>query len=167
MGKYIPLARAAGVDWEVAQTLSDEELEARLYRPAVPRASHQLEPDYARPPGTQAPGRHADAAVGGVPIGKRWPTSTQLLHQVPRVRAGPAALDAPDPHRRREAVRRLRRRHRAIIDAATGEITRAQIFVAVLGASNYTYAGATARQTTADWIGAHVRALEFFGGVPR
>jgi hypothetical protein len=48
-----------------------------------------------------------------------------------------------------------------LVDAATGEITAAQIFVATLGASNYTYACATARQTTADWIGAQVRALEF------
>jgi transposase len=54
-----------------------------------------------------------------------------------------------------------------IVDAATGEITKAQIFVATFGASNYTYACATARQTTADWIGAQVQALEFFGGVPR
>jgi transposase len=54
-----------------------------------------------------------------------------------------------------------------LIDAATGEITKAQIFVATLGASNYTYACATARQTTADWIGAQVQALEFFGGAPR
>ena len=54
-----------------------------------------------------------------------------------------------------------------IVDAATGEITRAQIFVATLGASNYTYACATPRQTTADWIGAQVQALEFIGGVPR
>ena len=46
-GKYVSMARAAGVDWEVAQTLSDEALEARLYRPAVPRASHQLAPDFA------------------------------------------------------------------------------------------------------------------------
>ena len=53
-----------------------------------------------------------------------------------------------------------------IIDAASGEITRAQIFVAVWGASNYTYAYATPRQTTADWIGAQVLALEFIGGVP-
>ena len=42
-----------------------------------------------------------------------------------------------------------------IVDAATGEIATAQIFVAVLGASNYTYAYATATQTAADWIGAH------------
>ncbi len=54
-----------------------------------------------------------------------------------------------------------------IVDATTGEITQAQIFVATFGASNYTYACATARQTTADWIGAQVQALEFFGGVPR
>ena len=54
-----------------------------------------------------------------------------------------------------------------LVDAATGEITAAQIFVATLGASNYTYACATRRQTTADWIGAQIQALEFFGGVPR
>ena len=54
-----------------------------------------------------------------------------------------------------------------IVDAATGEITRAQIFVAVLGASNYTFACATPRQTTADWIDAQVQALEFIAGVPR
>ena len=54
-----------------------------------------------------------------------------------------------------------------IVDAATGEISQAQIFVATLGASNYTFACATPRQTTADWIGAQVQALEFIGGVPR
>ena len=54
-----------------------------------------------------------------------------------------------------------------LIDAVTGEITKAQIFVASFGASNYTFACATARQTTADWIGSQVLALEYFGGVPR
>ena len=46
-GKYVSLARAAGVDWEAAQALSDQELDARLYRPALPRSSHQLAPDFA------------------------------------------------------------------------------------------------------------------------
>ncbi len=54
-----------------------------------------------------------------------------------------------------------------MIDAATGEIRRAQIFVAVLGASNYTYACATATQTAADWVGSIIEALEFIDGVPR
>jgi transposase len=38
------------------------------------------------------------------------------------------------------------------------------VFVAVLGASNYTYIEATSGQQLPDWIGSHVRALEFFGG---
>lgn len=47
VGKYVSLARAHGVDWTRAQTLTDEELEARLYRPALPRSNYQLTPDFA------------------------------------------------------------------------------------------------------------------------
>ena len=54
----------------------------------------------------------------------------------------------------------------SVIDPASGEIRRAQVFVAVLGASNYTYAEATWTQTAADWLGAHCRALAYFGGCP-
>jgi transposase len=53
-----------------------------------------------------------------------------------------------------------------IVNVITGELREAQIFVAVLGASNYTYAEATLTQGLADWIGAHTRAFSFFGGVP-
>ena len=48
----------------------------------------------------------------------------------------------------------------------TGQIHQAQIFVAVLGASNYTFAEATKSQTLPDWIRSHERAFQFFGGVP-
>ncbi|VAX05751.1 Mobile element protein [hydrothermal vent metagenome] len=53
-----------------------------------------------------------------------------------------------------------------IVNPDTGEIKTAQIFVAVLGASNYTYAEATWSQKLPDWLGSHVRAFEFIGGVP-
>jgi transposase len=53
-----------------------------------------------------------------------------------------------------------------VIDRSTGEIRSAEIFVAVLGASNYTYAEATWSQQLPDWIGSHVRAFSFLGGVP-
>ena len=53
-----------------------------------------------------------------------------------------------------------------VIDGRSGEIRVAQIFVAVLGASNYIYAEATLTQSLPDWIGSHVRALAAFGGVP-
>lgn len=54
-----------------------------------------------------------------------------------------------------------------IVDRASGEIREAEIFVAVLGASNYTYAEASWSQALPDWIGAHVRMFRFLGGVPR
>jgi transposase len=53
-----------------------------------------------------------------------------------------------------------------VIDAASGEVREAHLFIAVLGASNYTYAEATWGEDLASWIGAHVRAFEFFEGVP-
>ena len=52
-----------------------------------------------------------------------------------------------------------------IIDAHTGEIHPASIFVAVLGASSYTFACATAGQTQADWLSGLERALIYIGGV--
>src|ERR1700692_3090407 len=54
-----------------------------------------------------------------------------------------------------------------IADPSTGEIREAEIFVGVLGASNLTYAEATWTQTLPDWTGAHVRMLRFFGGAPK
>jgi transposase len=50
-----------------------------------------------------------------------------------------------------------------VFDGATGEIQRAEIFVAVLGASSFIYAEATASQALPDWIGAHVNALTALG----
>lgn len=53
-----------------------------------------------------------------------------------------------------------------IIDRETGEMKPAQIFVAVLGASNYTFVEATFSQQLEDWIMSHVRAFSYFEGVP-
>jgi len=53
-----------------------------------------------------------------------------------------------------------------IVNAGTGEMRSAQIFVGVLGASNYTYAEATYTQSLPDWLGSHVRMLEYFDGCP-
>src|SRR5882724_9519303 len=54
----------------------------------------------------------------------------------------------------------------SFVNAATGEVREAQVFVAVLGCSNYTYAEATWTQGLPDWLGSHARALQFIGGVP-
>jgi len=173
VGKIILLARAAGVDWALAQTLSDEELERRLYRAPVPRSSRQLEPDYAH--------IHQELKRPGVTLQLLW-EEYQRAHTA----AGEPAYKYTSFCVKYGAwaaslKRSMRQTHVAgerlfvdyagqtlpIIDATTGEIRPAQVFVAVLGASNYTYACATATQTAADWIGALIAALEFIGGVPR
>jgi hypothetical protein len=53
-----------------------------------------------------------------------------------------------------------------ISNPESGETQLASLFVAVMGASSYTYAEATASQALEPWIGAHVRTFEFLGGVP-
>jgi transposase len=53
-----------------------------------------------------------------------------------------------------------------VIDASTGEAMTVQLFVAVLGASSFTYAEATWTQGLSDWIGSHTRTFAFIGGVP-
>jgi len=54
----------------------------------------------------------------------------------------------------------------SFVDSLTGEIIPTQLFVAVWGASNYTYAEATLSQSLADWVRSHVHALEYFQRVP-
>lgn len=55
----------------------------------------------------------------------------------------------------------------SIVEAKSGEIREAQIFVAVLGASNYTYAEATWTQSLPDWIASHVRTFHYLNPDPR
>ena len=53
-----------------------------------------------------------------------------------------------------------------IVDPLTGVVRPVELFVAVLGASNYTYAEVTETQRSADFIQSHGRTLEYLGGVP-
>ena len=169
IGDIVRNARAAGVDWALAQTLSDEELEARLYRPAVPRAARHLEPDYAL--------IHQELKRPGVTLQLLWEEYTRA-----NVLAYKYTSFCIKYRQWADGLKRSMRQIHVggdklfidyagqtvpIIDAATGEIRRAQIFVAAMGASSYTYACATATQTAPDWVGSLIDALEFIGGVPR
>ena len=169
VGKYICLAHAAGLTWELAQTLSDEELEARIHLPGVARVSHKLAPDFALV--------HQELKRAGVTLMLLWeeyagnnPLAYKYTSFCVKYRAF--------AQRQQRSMRQVHIGGEKlfvdyagstvpIVDAASGEISQAQIFVATLGASNYTFACATARQTTQDWIGAQVLALEFFGGSPK
>ena len=54
-----------------------------------------------------------------------------------------------------------------VTDPETGEISQASVFVAILPASNYIYAEAQSSENQCNWNNGHVRALEYFGGVPK
>jgi len=169
---YLNRARRAGLAWPLPDGLDDAQLEALLYPP---------------PPAVTAEQRPApDWAV--VHRELRRPNMTlSLLWE--EYRDGTGAQDGfgyswfCDLYR--EWVGRLkptlRQMHTAgervfvdfaghameVIDGATGEVRRAEIFVAVLGASSYTFAQAVWTQSLPDWIAAHVAMLAFIGGVPR
>ena len=170
VGEIAMYARDAGVDWPLASTLSDDELQARLYPPPRPRSTHRREPDY--------PALHQELKRAGVTL--------QLLWEEYRADAdGLAYRYSAFCEKYRAWAKTLKRSMRQthpggerlfvdyagqtvpVVDASTGEIRRAQVFVAVLGASNYTYACATWQQTATDWVGSIIATLAFIGGVPR
>jgi transposase len=168
--KYLQRAARAGLDGETAATLAEPELAARLQPVRTPPTGQRVPPDL--------PLIHRELRRKGVTLQLLWEEY---------VAAHPGAVlyrYTQFCHLYREYAGRLKRSmrqtHRAgeklfidyagptvpLIDPATGEIRPAHIFVAVLGASNYTFACATPRETQADWLGSLVKALAWFGGVP-
>ena len=161
-------ATALGLDWEAMALLGDDALEERLYGPRCTTREGRPFPDPAY--------LHIELRRTGVTL--------QLLHlEYLEQHANGYRYTAFCAHYSAWlAVQRptMRQVHRAgeklfvdysgkkpsIVDAATGEVIEVELFVAVLGASSFTYAEATRTQTVADWIGSHTRALESLGGVP-
>lgn len=171
VGEYLARAKAAGLEsWSAAQELAQTELEARLF------------PEIARPAGALRPlpdgeriheelrNKHVTLALLWQEYKEAHPSGygyTQFVHYY---NAYKKKLDLV-----------MRQQHKAgekvfvdysgdgfdVINADTGEITRAELFVAVWGASNYTYAEATLTQELPSWIGSHVRAFDYFGCAPR
>jgi len=161
-------AQGTGLDWRQVQTLPDDVLESRLYgRPEVAGQRQRPAPDGAW--------IHAERRKPGVTL--------ELLHleYLERHPDGYRYTQFCDLYRRWLKRRGLSMRqvHRAgdkcfvdyagqrprLIDPTTGEVVEVELFVAGLGASNYTYAEATRTQQVPDWIASHARAFAFFGGV--
>lgn len=163
-------AKKTGLDWAAVEALSDDELERRLYGgPKHTRGPERPTPDPLR--------MHEELRRVGVTL--------ELLHL--------EYLGAyPDGYRytafcdvyRRWLMRRglsMRQHHKAgerafvdysgkkpcIVDPTTGEAIDVELFVAVLGASNLTYAEATRTQKILDFVSSHVRAFEYFEGAPK
>lgn len=163
---YLTRARRAGID--VASELDDAALERALYppRPALPAATRGI-PDW--------PSVHRELKRKGVTLFLLWeeykaahPQGFQYSWFCQHYRHWAAKIDVVmrQTHRAGEATFVDYAGHTvAVVDRTTGELRTAQIFIAVLGASNYTFAEATWTQALPDWIGSHQRAFAFFGGV--
>jgi transposase len=169
VGKYLARARVAGLSWPLPEDLDDAALERRLF-PAmpVPGPEDRFVPDWAQV--------HRELARKGVTLQLLWeehkqahPDGYQYSRFSELYRTWRGALDLP-----------MRQNHKAgeklfvdycgqtlpITDRATGKVSEAQVFVAVLGASNYTYAEAGWTQSLPEWITAHVHAFAYLQGVP-
>jgi len=162
---------AAGLSWPLPEGLSDSELEERLYGKggAKPGPARRTEPDWASIH-RELKRKHVtltilwEEYIAQQPDGLRYSRFCELY----RTFAAKLPVVMRQTHAAGEKLFvDYAGQTMPIVDAATGEIRRAQIFVAVLGASNYTYACATATQAAADWVGSIIDALEFIGGVPR
>jgi len=167
--EYLRRAEEAGLSWPLPTDLDDGALE-RLLFPAAPTLPAQVRglPEWSTV--------NRELRRKGVTLFLLWqeyrerhPQGYQYSWFCECYRAWQGQLDVV-----------MRQDHRAgeklfvdyagqtvpVMDRFTGEIREAQIFVAVLGASNYTYAEATWTQGLPDWIGSHQRCFQYLGGVP-
>lgn len=169
VSKYLARAARAGLTWPLPEEMTDAALDALLYPPAPPDAATTYpKPDWAYV--------HREMRRPSVTLSLLW---EEYREAYPK---GYGYSRFCELYRRWEGkLAPVMRQHHVVgealyvdyagatfevVDPATGEVRRAQLFVAALGASNLTYAEATWTQSLPDWIGSHVRAFDFFGGVP-
>ena len=167
VGEILRRAKLYGITWPLPAGISEPMLEAQLYPPTAPSNQTRAEPDW--------PIVHRELRRKGVTLDLLW-QEYKAEHPAGYRYSGFCALY-------RQWVGRLslslRQTHTPgeklfvdyagqtvpITDPTSGEIRPAAIFVAVLGASNYTYSEATWSQSLPDWIGSHARTFEHLGGV--
>lgn len=166
---YLARFRLANLTWPLPPELDDQALEHRLFPPQGRLPAERAQPDWNHV--------HQELRRPGVTL--------QLIWEEYKARHGEEGYQYSrfcDLYRAwsKHLDLTMRQQHRAgervfvdyagdtvpIVDPTTGELRKAQIFVAVLGASNYTFAEATWTQKAPDWVASHIRAFDYFGGVP-
>jgi transposase len=168
VSEYLRRFRQAFLSWPLPEKIDDNQLEQLLFpRPQIGSPHRRPQPDWAY--------IHRELRRKGVTL--------MLLWQEYKAVHPNGYQPSQFCHLYRQWVKHLdpvmRQEHRAgekmfvdyagmtvaVFDMQAAKMRQAQIFVAVLGASNYTYAEATWTQTLPDWIASHSRAFNYFGGV--
>ena len=169
VSEYLGRARRIGLEWPLPGDLDDRALEARLGLAARPARRERALPDWQH--------IHQELKRVGVTLHLLWEEYREVHPD------GYGYSQFCEIYRRwaRKLKPTMRQVHRAgekifidfsgkrphWVNSRTGETVPAELFVAVLGASNYTYAEALPSQQLRDWIGAHSGMVEFFGGSSR
>jgi len=166
--KYITLAKDKEVPWPLPEGVGEAELEAQLF-PTEEQDKHFIEPDYFE--------IHQELKRKGMTLQLLWSEYSDIQGKQAYQYSQFCYYYRKWKSRQKRSMRQV---HRAgeklfidycgptvdVVDAKTGETRGAQVFVAVFGASSYTYAEATWTQSLPDWIASHQRAFQFYGGVP-
>ena len=169
VSEYVTHAKAEGISWPLPEGMNEAALEKLLY----PKQASKSSGGIVQPDWTEV---HKELRWKGVTLSLLWIeyrqaypdgySYSQFCHHY-QVWSQQLKPMMRQKHRGGEklfidyAGQRM-----PVVDPATGEVREVQIFVATWGASNYLYAEAHESQSLPHWIGAHVRALAFFGGVP-
>ena len=170
VGEYVRRAALAGQSWPIPDEIDDAELERRLFPPPEARSSRsRTEPDWSY--------NHAELKRRGVTLALLW---QEYRAEHAQGYAYSWFCERYSDWRKRISPT-MRQTHLAgeklfvdwagdtmpVFDPTTGEEYCTHIFIAALGASNYTYAEARWTETLPDWIGAHVNAFIAIGGVSK
>lgn len=161
--KYVGLAATAGLDWPTVRDWNEADIEKRLLlMPARPQ--DHVQPDFSTV--------HHELRRKGMTLMLLWEEyrasfASQSTYSYSQFCENYRSFA-------KKLKRSMRQIHRAgeklFIDYAGPTIgmtdgQRAHIFVAAMGASSYTYACATPRETMADWLESTAKALAWYGGV--
>ncbi|PCK03693.1 MAG: IS21 family transposase [Alteromonadaceae bacterium] len=170
ISKYLTRAKAAGLGWPLPEELTDQELALKLQPPRVPPEAQSFpEPDFNQ--------MHSELSRKGMTLQLLWQEYAEIHPDGHYSYSRFTVLYRQWNGKKKLSMRQV---HIAgeklfvdycgptmeVVNPDTAEVRTAQIFVAVLGASSYTFAEATWSQKLPDWIGSHVRAFHFYGGVP-
>ena len=164
---YLFRARGVGLDWSQSESIGEEELEQRLFPSLISsRYKSLVEPDYGL--------IHQELKRPGVTLALLWEEYREQHKE------GYGYSRFCDLYRlwRGKLSVTMRQHHKAgeklfvdysgktidITDPLTGELRPAQLFIAALGASSYTFAEASWSQSLEDWTSSHQRCFEFLGG---
>jgi transposase len=170
VGEYLRRAKAAGLSWPMSE-MGEEELYQKLFPDSkFPPVQHKPQPDWEEVR-RELRQKGVTRQLLWMEYKEKYPQGYQYSQYCEHYRRWKKSQIESSMRHEHVGGEQMQVDYAGvkirIVNRETGEISEAPVFVAVLPASNYAYAEAQASENQCNWNNGHVRALEFFGGVPR